>query len=153
MNRRTANFWLLRGVLPIALFASATASMGQRVTQPIYRPRPGRPDLSLRPGRLDSSGVNYGSAPGVFTVVSVSARENTARLRDDGGNVADVYVNERLFDVETLRAGDVVVVDFFVRDANDDRLAAASIEKLEQVSRWPRVSRPSVMNSTVLDVG
>ena len=89
----------------------------------------------------------------MFTVVSVSARDNTARLRDDDSNVADVYVNERLFDVETLSAGDVVVVDFFVRDDNDDRLAAVSIEKLEQVSRWPRVSRPSVMNSIVLDVG
>lgn len=135
MNRRAAAFRLLQGVLSIALTASAAAALGQRVTQPIYRPRPGRPDLPLRAGRLDPSGVNYGSAPGVFTVVSVSARDNMLRLRDEAGNSADVYVNERLFDVETLSAGDVVVVDFFVRDDNTDRLEAASIEKLEPAPR------------------
>ena len=135
MNRRAAAFRLLREVLSIALTASATAALGQRVTQPIYRPRPGLPDLPLRPGRLDPGGVNYGSAPGVFTVVSVSARDNTLRLRDENGNAADVYVNERLFDVETLSAGDVVVVDFFVRNDDADRLEAALIEKLEPAPR------------------
>ncbi|MGZ8981343.1 MAG: hypothetical protein ACXW2D_11390 [Burkholderiaceae bacterium] len=135
MNRRAATFMLLRGVLSLALFVSATAGLGQRVTQPIYRPRPGRPDVSPRPGRLDPGGVNYGSAPGVFTVVSISARDNRVRLRDDDGNAADVYVNERLFDVEALSAGDVVAVDFFVKDDNDDRIEVASIEKLELVSR------------------
>ena len=135
MNRRAVAFRLLQAVLSIALTASATGALGQRVTQPIYRPRPGRPDLSLRPGRLDPGGVNYGSAPGVFAVVSVSARDNTLRLRDEGGNAADVYVNERLFDVEALSAGDVVAVDFFVRDDNDDRLEAALIEKLEPAPR------------------
>jgi len=135
MNRRTAAFRLFNAALSIALFGLVTASLGQRVTQPIYRPRPGRPDLSLRPGRLDPSGINYGSTPGVFSVVSVSARDNTFRLRDNDGNVEDVYVNERLFDVETLTADDVVVVDFFMRGDNDERLEAASIEKLERVSR------------------
>ena len=135
MNRRNAAFWLLQGVLSIALTASATAALGQRVTQPIYRPRPGGPDLPLRPGRLDPSGVNYGSAPGVFTVVSISARDNTLRLRDADGNAAEVYVDERLLDVETLSAGDVVVVDFFVGNDNADRIQAALIEKLEPASR------------------
>ena len=135
MNRRAAAFGLLQGVLSIAMTASATDAFGQRVTQPIYRPRPGRPDLPLRPGRLDPSGVNYGSAPGVFTVVSVSARDNTLRLRDADGNAADVYVSERLFDVETLSAGDVVVVDFFVGNDNPDRIEAALIEKLESAAR------------------
>jgi hypothetical protein len=126
MNRRAAAFRLLQGVLSIAMTASATAAFGQRVTQPIYRPRP---------GRLDPSGVNYGSAPGVFTVVSVSARDNTLRLRDADGNTADVYVSERLLDVETLSAGDVVVVDFFVGNDNPDRIEAALIEKLESAAR------------------
>lgn len=135
IDRRAAALRLLQGMVSIAFFASTTASLGQRATQPIYRPRPGRPDLPRRPGRLDSSGVNYGSAPGLFTVVSINARDNTFRLRDDDGNAADVYVDERLLDVETLSAGDVVVVDFFVRGDNDDRLEAASIEKLEPVPR------------------
>lgn len=135
MTRRAAISRLLRGVLPLALLALPIASMSQRVTQPIYRPRPGRPDLPLRPGRLDAAGANYGYAPGVFAVVSVDARDNTVRLRDDDGNSAVVYVSERLFDVETLSAGDVVVVDFFVRDDGNDRLEAASIEKLDPASR------------------
>jgi len=134
MNRRDAAFRLLQGVLSIALTASATAALGQ-LAQPIYRPRPGRPDLPLRPGRLDSSGVNYGSAPGVFTVVSISARDNTLRLRDADGNAADVHVDERLFDVETLKSGDVVVVDFFVGGDNADGIEAALIEKLEPAPR------------------
>jgi hypothetical protein len=112
-----------------------TASLGQRVTQPIYRPRTGQPDLSLRPGRLAPSGDNYGFAPGIFTVVSVSARDNRLRLRDNDGHAEDVYVDERLFDVETLTAGDLIVVDFFVRGDNDERLEAASIERLGPVSR------------------
>jgi len=135
MNRRDAAFSLLQAVVSIALTASATAALGQRVAQPIYRPRPGRPDLPLRPGRLDPSGVNYGSAPGVFTVVSISARDNTLRLRDADGNAADVHVDERLFDVETLKAGDAVVVDFFVGDDNADRIEAALIEKLDPAPR------------------
>lgn len=135
MNRRAAISRVLRGMVPLALLALAPASMSQRATQPIYRPRPGRPDLPLRPGRLDSGAVGYGYAPGVFTVASVRARDNTVRLQDKDGNAADVYINERLFDVETLSAGDVVVVDFFVPGDGDDRLEAASIEKLEPVSR------------------
>lgn len=120
-------------MLATATFGWASATLAQRVTQPVNRPRPGRPPL--RPGRLDPGGVNYGSVAGVFTVVSVNARDNKLRLRDDGGNTADAYVSERLFDVESLSAGDVVAVDFFVQDGNEDRLEIASIEKLEPASR------------------
>lgn len=63
--------------------------------------------------------------------LSVNATDNTLRLRDDGGNSADVYVSERLFDVEALNAGDMVLVDFFVQDDNEGRLEVASIEKVE----------------------
>jgi hypothetical protein len=34
-----------------------------------------------------------------------------------------------------LRAGDELAVDFFVPDDNDDRLEAASIDKVERVSQ------------------
>lgn len=138
MDRRTALSWLCRRTLAIALLAPAAAALAQRVSQPIYRPRlgrPVRPGLPLRPGRLDTGGVNYGAAPGIFTVVSVSARDNAVRLRDEGGNTADVIVSERLLDVETLKAGDVVAVDFLVQGDGGERLEAASIDVLELDTR------------------
>ena len=96
---------------------------------------PGRPDRPYRPGRLDPGGVNYGSAAGVFTVVAVRGRDQILRVRDDAGNAADVVVSERLFDLDDLKPGDIVAIDFFVRGDNDDRLEAASIEKLELVAQ------------------
>jgi len=138
VNRRIALAKLLQRALAIALLAPAATALGQRVSQPIYRPRPGRPvrpGLPLRPGRFDSGGANYGAAPGIFTVVSISARDNTVRLGDEDGNAADVAVSERVLDVETLNAGDVVAVDFLVQGDGDERLEAASIEILELESR------------------
>lgn len=108
----------------------------QRVSQPIYRPvRPGRADRVVRPGRLGPGGINYGAASGAYTVVAVRDRDNVVRLRDNDGNAADVYVSQRLFDLSTLTPGDVVAVDFFTGGDNDDRLEAASIEKLERVEQ------------------
>jgi hypothetical protein len=129
MNRRVVTLALLQQAFAAATLAWAPAVLAQRVAQPITRPRPGRPPM--RPGRLDPSGVSYGPAAGIFTVVSVYARDNKLRVRDDAGNSADVYVSERLFDVEALQAGDLVMLDFFVQDDNQDRLEAASIEKLD----------------------
>lgn len=139
MNRRDFVFALLRGASGIALLAPvcAMAQLIQRPVQPIYRPtRPGgRPDRPYRPGRLDTGGVNYGSAAGVFTVVSVRTRDHIVRLRDENGNAADVYVSERLFDLDDLQSGDAVAVDFFAPGDNDDQIQAASIEKLEVVQQ------------------
>lgn len=138
MNRRRTIFGLVHGVLIAALCLAAFTARGQRVSQPIYRPLPGRPvrpGLPLRPGRFDAGGVSYGAAPGVFTVVSISARDNMVRLRDEDGNTADVYISERVIDVETLAVGDVVAVDFLMQGDGDDRLEAASIEKLYAETR------------------
>jgi hypothetical protein len=46
-----------------------------------------------------------------------------------------VYVSPRLLDLATLQAGDEVAVDFFVPKDTDDRLEAASIDKLERVTQ------------------
>lgn len=138
MDRRRVVLGSLHGVLAAALWVSAAMARAQRVSQPIYRPLPGRPirpGLPLRPGRFDSGGVSYGAAPGVFTVASINARDNAVRLRDDAGNTADVYIQERVLDVETLAVGDIVAVDFLVQGDSEDRLEAASIDKLEVDTR------------------
>lgn len=125
MNRRMSFSHLVKLTLaPLILAASAGGALAQRPSQPGVRP--GRPG---RPGRF-YGGVNYGAAPGVFSVAAVNTRDSLLQLRDEDSRTAEVYVSPRLFDVETLKVGDQVVVDFFVQDDNDDRLEAASIERL-----------------------
>lgn len=132
MNRREMLTRSVRLALaPLALATQAGAAVAQRPSQPIYRPVRGRPDRPLHPGRF-SGGVNYGAAPGTFIVVAVDTRDQVVRLRDEDGRTADVYVSPRLFDLAVLVPGDAVVVDFYVPDDNDDRLEAASIDKLER---------------------
>jgi hypothetical protein len=109
---------------PLILAAFEGGALAQRPSQP--GSRPGRPG---RPGRF-YGGVNYGAAPGVFTVAAVNTRDSLLQLRDEDSRTAEVYVSPRLFDVATLKVGDQVVVDFFVQGDNDDRLEAASIERL-----------------------
>jgi hypothetical protein len=134
MRRRTVAVAFLQGAVWLTLAVPARA-LAQRVSQPIYRPsRPGRPDRVVRPGRLGPGGINYGAAFGAYTVVSVRERDDVVRLRDDDGNAADVYVSQRLFDLSTLKPGDVVAVDFFAGGDNDERLEAATIEKVERVA-------------------
>lgn len=120
-------------LLPLALAAASADALAQRVSAPGYRPVPGRPGRPLSPGRF-SAGSAYGAAPGVFTVAAVNSRDGLLRLRDADGNTAEVYVSPRMFDLDTLRVGDEVTVDFFVGDDNDDRLEAASIFKVERAS-------------------
>ena len=119
---------------PLILAASMGGARAQRTSTPSYRPLPGRPGRPLRPGGL-YGGMNYGPAPGVFIVNAVNTRDSLLQLRDQDGRTADVYVSPRLFDLATLQAGDEVAVDFFVPDDKDDRLEAASIDKLERVSQ------------------
>jgi hypothetical protein len=131
MNRRRSLPRLAAmALLPLAL---ATPSLAQRPTQPIYRPLPGRPGRPVYPGRF-YGGNNYGAAPGVFTVVAVNSRDGLLRLRDQNGQSAEVYVSPRMFDLDTLNVGDEVAVDFFVGGDNDDRLEAASLDKVERAS-------------------
>lgn len=125
MNRRMSFSHLVKLALaPLLLAAFEGGALAQRPSQP--GSRPGRPG---RPGRF-YGGVNYGAAPGVFIVAAVNTRDSLLQLRDEDSRTAEVYVSPRLFDVETLKVGDQVVVDFFVQDDNDDRLEAASIERL-----------------------
>ena len=137
MKRRAITASLAKvGLAAVVLTTLGANSFAQRPTNPIYRPRPGRPDGSPSRGRLSRStgGVAGGPMPGVFTVRSIDADQSILRLADDDGQTADVYVEPRVFDLATLRSGDEVEVDFIVPAGSDSRLAAAAIWKLERVS-------------------
>ncbi|HEX3138650.1 MAG TPA: hypothetical protein VHQ87_01265 [Rhizobacter sp.] len=138
MKRRAITATLVKGGLTaLVLTTVGMSAVAQRATQPIYRPRPGRPDGAPARGRLSGStgGVAGGVLPGVFTVRSIDADEKILRLADDDGGTADVYVELRVFDLSALRSGDEVEVDFIVPDGNgSNRLTAAAIWKLERVS-------------------
>jgi hypothetical protein len=137
MKRRAITATLAKaGLAALMLATLGVNSLAQRPTNPIYRPRPGRPDGSPARGRLSRStgGVAGGALPGAFTVRSVDADQNMLRLADDDGQSADVFVEPRVFDLSTLRSGDEVEVDFIVPAGNDSRITAAAIWKLERVS-------------------
>ncbi|MGY4830222.1 hypothetical protein ACVNIS_16750 [Sphaerotilaceae bacterium SBD11-9] len=137
MNRRafTAAF-AKAGVATLLLATLGTHSWAQRPTNPIYRPRPGRPGGALARGRLSGStgGVAGGVMPGVFTVRGVDADRNSLRIADDDGKAADVAVAPHVFDLSQLQPGDEVEVDFIVPDGGGKPLAAAAVWKLERVS-------------------
>jgi hypothetical protein len=134
MDRRESLSRLVRlAAMPLVVAAPLGGALAQRPSQPIYRPLPGRPGRPPpRPGRFYGAGTNYGSAPGVFVVAAVNGRDNIVQLRDEEGRTADVFVSPRIFDLNNLKPGDEVAVDFFVGGDNEDRLEAASIDKLER---------------------
>ncbi len=134
MDRRTSFSRLVALTLTPLILAAFKPALAQRPSLPGYRPLPGRPGRPLQPGRF-YGGMNYGPAPGVFIVGAVNERDSLLQLRDQDGRTAEVYVSPRMFDLATLRAGDEVMVDFFVPGDNDDRLEAASIEKVERASQ------------------
>lgn len=134
MDRRTSLSHLVALTLTPLILAASELALAQRPAGPGYRPLPGRPGRPLQPGRF-YGGMNYGAAPGVFTVSAVNTRDSLLQLRDQDARTAEVYVSPRLFDLATLRVGDEVTVDFFVPDDNADRLEAASIDKVERVSQ------------------
>jgi hypothetical protein len=104
----------------------------QRPTQPIARP-PGMRPGGLVPGRFDSQGgVTSGALPGVYVVVSVDAKADTVQLRDEGGRTDVVHVNDRMLDLESLRPGDEVEVDFLLPQAGSTRLEAGNIWRVER---------------------
>ena len=63
----------------------------------------------------------------VFEVLSVRASDRVMRIRGVDGKTADVQVQEHVYDVSKLKAGDKVKVDFFQPDEGDTRLRAAGV--------------------------
>ena len=87
----------------------------------------------LIPGRFDpGGGVASGARPGVYVVVAVDARTDTLQLRDEGGRTDVVHVSDRVSDLDSLKPGDEVEVDFLVPEAGSTRLEAGSIWKVQR---------------------
>ena len=108
--------------------ASTFGAWAQRPAHPIARPpRPGGPVL---PGRFaPEGGVAGGTAPGMYVVVSVDSMGGMLRL-SDGSRTADVKVDENMIDLDTLKPGDQVQVDFMVPNPGDTVLKAGNVWKL-----------------------
>ena len=132
MDRRTFQSWLLDAALGAVVIGPASSAWAQRPAQPIARPpgqRPGR----LTPGRFDAGdGVASGALPGVFVVVAVDAQDETLQLRDGAGRTGLVHVNADMFDLESLKPGDEVEVDFLVRGERSTKLEAAGLWKVQR---------------------
>jgi hypothetical protein len=106
----------------------------QRPAHPIARPPSQRPDRPLGPGRFNAStgGVPANPLPGLFTVVRVDMKAGTIQLRDDGGRSGTVHVDPDVIDLEPLKAGDLVEVDFLVPGPGSAKLEAAGIWKVQR---------------------
>lgn len=116
-------------VTGLGLAGIAACAWAQRPAHPIARPpRPGR----QVPGRFNTGGVASGALPGLYVVVGVDAKAPGLQLRDDSGRTGLVYVNEDLFDLETLKAGDEVEVDFLVPEPGSTRLEAGGVWKVQR---------------------
>ncbi len=63
----------------------------------------------------------------VFEVLSVRPSDRVMRIRGKDGKTADVHVQEHVYDVSKLKAGDKVKVDFFQPDEGDTQLRAAGV--------------------------
>ena len=77
--------------------------------------------------RMVGGGLNYSPRPAVYDVLSVDRNDRTVQLRAADGRIGNVYVDEAIFDVSTLKTGDKIRVDFVVPDATNKSLRAASV--------------------------
>jgi hypothetical protein len=133
LQRRTFLSGLGRAGIGAAAFWIASSARAQRPAQPIARPPGLRPGGPRGPGRFDpEGGVAAGALPGVYVVVGVDARADTLQLRDEGGRTAVVHLNGRLSDLESLKPGDEVEVDFAVPGPGSTRLEAGGIWKVQR---------------------
>ena len=111
--------WLCAGLLGASLAITADA---QRVGGGGNRGDRVRPPESIP--AIESHAPMTTS---VFEVLSVRSSDRVIRLRGPDGKTADVHVQEHVYDVSKLKAGDKVKVDFFQPDEGDARLRAAGI--------------------------
>jgi len=110
--------------------AVAGAASAQRPAQPIARPPGAR--LGGRRGRFEADGIATGALPGIYVVIDVDAGADTLRLRDEGGKTGVVHVKEHVADLDSLKAGDEVEVDFLVPEPGSTRYEAGGLWKVER---------------------
>jgi hypothetical protein len=133
LQRRTFVSSLGRAGIGAAATWIAFNAGAQRPAQPIARPPGQRPGGPLGPGRFDSTGgVASGARPGVYVVVGVDAMADTLQLRDEGGRSGVVHINDRMLDLDSLKPGDEVEVDFLTPEAGSTRLEAGGIWKVQR---------------------
>jgi hypothetical protein len=109
---------ILSGLICIGLVAAL-------VQQPVLAQRGGRGPGGGHGG--DGAGINYAPRPAVYEVLSVDPGSSTVRLRAADGRAGDVYVDQGVYDLSSLKAGDKIQVDFLVPDGTNTQLKAASV--------------------------
>jgi hypothetical protein len=133
LQRRTFVHGLGRAGIAAAAIWMVRNARAQRPVQPIARPPGLWPGGPLVAGRFDSeTGVVTGALPGVYVVVGVDARADTLQLRDEGGRTGLVHVKDHVLDLDSLKPGDEVEVDFLVPGAGSTRLEAGTIWKVQR---------------------
>jgi len=113
------------------LAATALASAEAQSVGGIRVDRVDRGDRVLRPGTIPAEERQAPMAVGVHEVLSVRAADRVIRLRDKEGKEADVHVQEHVYDLSKLKAGDKVKVDFFQPTQGDPRVRAAGVWPVE----------------------
>jgi hypothetical protein len=107
-------------VLAVAAAAMSFAVEAQRVDG-------GRRDRVHPPESIPANESYAPLTTSLFEVLSVRTSDRLVRLRGKDGRTADVLVQDHVYDVSKLKAGDKVRVDFFQPDDGDTRLRAAGV--------------------------
>ena len=133
LQRRTFLSGLACAGIGAGAIGIASSARAQRPAHPIARPPSQRLGGALVAGRLGAgAGVAGGALPGVFVVLAVDAQADALQLRDEGGRTGIVHVDADLFDLQTLKPGDEVEVDFLVPQPGDTRLQAGGLWKVQR---------------------
>jgi hypothetical protein len=123
---------LQRRIFVFVIGVLGSSAWAQRPSQPIARPPQQRLGGALVRGRFDTAGVASGALPGVYVVIAVDAKAETLQLRDEAGRTGLLHVNEDLFDLDTVKPGDEVEVDFLVPDPGSTKLEAGGLWKVQR---------------------
>jgi hypothetical protein len=85
------------------------------------------------PGRFDPGGGGApGPVPGVYITVAIDTRAETLQLRDESGRTRIAHVNPKLFDLESLKPGDEVEVDFLTPEPGSTKLEVGGLWKVQR---------------------
>ena len=133
LQRRNFLSGLGTAALAAVVLGIVPGARAQRPSNPIARPPGQRLAGALVAGRFDASGgVAKGASPGVYAVVAVDTQAEALQLRDGDGRTALVYVNGDSFDLDSVKPGDEVEVDFLVPEPGRTRLEAGGVWKVQR---------------------